>query len=77
MSEDLLGLKLEGVTLSGRDKRIMLTLMELEELRGEQVDMKEEIQVGYSLTCSESKRNQSTTNFSEKVLLQSDTRENK
>ena len=45
MSEDPLGLEVEGVTLSGRDKRIMLTLMELEELRGEQVDMKEEIQV--------------------------------
>ena len=45
MSEDLLGLEGEGLTLSGRDKRIMLTLMELEELRGEQVDMKEEIQV--------------------------------
>jgi hypothetical protein len=46
------GAGLDGLDgLSRRDRKIMLTLMELEGLRGQQVDMREEIQVR-GLACS-------------------------
>ena len=43
---ELEGLKAFEIGLSGRDQKIVLALMELEELRGKQHDMKHEIQVG-------------------------------
>jgi hypothetical protein len=51
LDDALAGLELEGVEFSGRDRKIMLTLMELEGLRGQQVDMREEIQVREELAC--------------------------
>ena len=42
---ELEGLKAFEIGLSGRDQKIVLALMELEELRGKQHDMKHEIQV--------------------------------
>ena len=46
---ELEGLKAFEIGLSGRDQKIVLALMELEELRGKQHDMKHEIQVGNKL----------------------------
>ena len=50
---ELEGLEAFEIGLSGRDQKIVLALMELEELRGKQHDMKHEIQVGNKLQGSD------------------------